>query len=164
MTVIMPDSNIFSNNQFLIIIILIILLQLRERKIRPIGLFILPLLLILLTISFVSTEISGIFDAIILIGGYLLGTVLGLVIGKFMDVKVDETSNKIILKGSYIAVGLWIAIILLKVYGENFLNQTGIIKVDLVLALFLMITLGTMVSRRIFIYWKYLKHKKTKQS
>jgi hypothetical protein len=55
-------------------------------------------------------------------------------------------------------------IILLKIYGESVLNNTGITKVDLVLALFLMITLKTMVSRQIIVYWKYLKHKKTKES
>ncbi len=80
-----------------------------------------------------------------------------------MDVKNNKNNDKIILKGSHVAVAIWILIILLKLYGENILNNMSIIKVDLVLALFLMITLGTVVSRRIIIYWKYLKHKKTKE-
>jgi membrane protein CcdC involved in cytochrome C biogenesis len=93
-----------------------------------------------------------------------VGTMLGLIIGRFMEVKTSDKDDKIILKGSRVAVAIWIVIILLKIYGESVLNNTGIIKVDLVLALFLMITLGTVVSRRIIIYWKYLKHKKTIES
>jgi len=108
-------------------------------------------------------EISSAFDFIIIIIGFIIGAVLGLIIGRFMDVKTNENNDKIILKGSRVAVAIWILIILLKIYGENVLNNTGIIKVDLVLALFLMITLGTVISRRIIIYWKYLKHKKTKK-
>ena len=140
------------------------MLQLRERKLKPWSLFILPLILGLITIQVISSEISSAFDFIIIILGFLVGTLLGLIIGRFMDVKTSENNDKIILKGSRVAVAIWIVIILLKIYGENILNNAGIIKVDLVLALFLMITLGTVVSRRMIIYWKYLKHKKTKES
>lgn len=157
----MPQGDFSSNAAFVILIIFIVLLQLRERKLKPWSLFILPLILTLLTIQVISLEISSAFDFIILIIGFIVGTILGLIIGRFMDVK---NNDKIILKGSRVAVAIWILIILLKIYGENVLNNTGIIKVDLVLALFLMITLGTVVSRRIIIYWKYLKHKKTKES
>lgn len=160
----MPQGDFSSNAAFVILIIFIVLLQLRERKLKPWSLFILPLILTLLTIQVISLEISSAFDFIILIIGFIVGTILGLIIGRFMDVKTNKNNDKIILKGSRVAVAIWILIILLKIYGENVLNNTGIIKVDLVLALFLMITLGTVVSRRIIIYWKYLKHKKTKES
>lgn len=139
------------------------MLQLRERKIKPWSLFILPLILGLITIQVISSEISSAFDFIIIMLGFLVGTILGLIIGRFMDVKTSASDDKIILKGSRATVDMD-CYYPFKDKRENILNNARIIKVDLILALFLMITLGTVVSRRMIIYWKYLKHKKTKEN
>jgi hypothetical protein len=164
MVVIVPQGNVFLNNQFIIFILIIIILQLRERKINPWQLFILPLFILLIFAQAIYPNILFTSsDIFILLGGYLFGTVLGIIVGKFYYVQFDENDEKIILKGSYLAVGLWIIIILMKVYGEGVLNSSGLIKLDLVVPLFLMITIGTMISRRAFIYWKYLKYKKQKK-
>jgi hypothetical protein len=55
---------------------------------------------------------------------------------------------------------MWIAIILLKIYGENVLSGTGWIELNLITSAALIMTLGAMISRRSFVYWKYLNHKK----
>lgn len=163
MVVIVPQGNFFLNYQFLIVIIIIVILQLRERRIKPWSIFILPLFMVFITAPVIYPYMfSSSLNFIILWGGYIIGTALGIIIGRFMNVKSDETDERIILKGSYVAVGLWIIIILIKIYGENILNNSGLIKLDLVVSLLLMITLGTIISRRAYIYWKYLNHKKTR--
>ncbi len=161
MTVIIPESSTFTSNPFLLIVILIVLLQLRERKIKIWSLIFFPAFMLLISLYLIYNEILGYYSFILILVGFLVGIVLGLVIGRFMEVKVDEKDGALILKGSLIAVFLWISIILLKIYGENILNQ-GIIAVDLLTSIFLMMTVGAMISRRAYIYRKYLKHRELK--
>lgn len=161
MTIIMPDSNMFNNQGFLIIILIIIILQLRQRKVKLWTLFIMPIFISIVTIPLLSGEITSVFNVLIIIIALLFGLIMGLLIGKFYEVKIDE-NGAMLLKGSYIAVFLWIAIILLKLYGESAISGTGWIELSLITSAALVMTLGAMVSRRIFIYWKYLNFKKNK--
>ncbi len=157
----MPDSNMFNNQGFLIIILIIIILQLRQRKVKLWTLFIMPIFISIVTIPLLSGEITSVFNVLIIIIALLFGLIMGLLIGKFYEVKIDE-NGAMLLKGSYIAVFLWIAIILLKLYGESAISGTGWIELSLITSAALVMTLGAMVSRRIFIYWKYLNFKKNK--
>ena len=80
-----------------------------------------------------------------------------------MEVKVDK-NGVMILKGSYIAVFLWIAIILLKIYGENEIVSARLIELNLLTTVFLVITIGAMIARRIFIYWRFFKFRENNTS
>lgn len=163
MVVIMPDSNFFMNNQaFLLIILLIVILQLRRRKVRFWSLFILPALLSIITIPLAVSEFNTIFNAVIIIIGILVGILVGILIARFYEVEVDENGS-MILKGSYLAIIIWIAIILIKFYGKNALTGTGLIKLDLLTTALLLMTLAAMFSRRIVVYWKYWNFKKNKK-
>lgn len=161
MTVIMPDANMMNNQSFLIIILLIIILQLRRRRIRIWTLLIMPVLISIVTIPLVSSELSSAFNVVIIFVALLMGLLVGFIIGKFMEVKIDEDGT-MILKGSYIAIFLWIAVILMKIYGENVLSGTGWIEISLLTSAALVMALGAMISRRIFVYWKYMNFKKKK--
>ncbi len=153
--VIYPDSNLFSSQSFLIIIIIIILLQLRERRVNKFSLMILPLIMLLVTLSLVQSVIfTSLQNFIIIILSFVIGLLFGIAVGSFMMVKVDE-DGAMILKGSKIAVGLWIAVILLKIYGQGVLNNTGYFNIVVLSSAILMLTLGTMISRRIIVYMKY---------
>lgn len=158
MTVIMPDSNMFNNSGFLIVILLIIILQLRRRKVRLWSLLIMPVLISFVTIPLVTSELTSIFNIVVIFISLLIGLLIGILIGKFMEVQIDEDGT-FFLKGSFIAVLLWIAIILLKVYGENVLSGTGWMEINLITSAALIMALGAMISRRSFVYWKYLKFK-----
>ena len=63
------------------------------------------------------------------------------------------------MRGSVIAVVIWILVILIKIYGEQTLGSMKYFDLSVLTSMFLMITLGTMISRRIFIYRKYREHK-----
>ena len=158
MVVIVPDGNLYNNQSFLLIILIIVILQLRQRRVRSWTLIIMPAFLSIITIPLVINELNNIYNVIVLVIALLIGISFGILIGKFMEVKVDE-NGAMILKGSFIAVFLWIAIILLKIYGGNELASARLIELNLLTTAFLVITIGAMISRRIFIYWRFLKFK-----
>ena len=158
--IIYPDSNMFNNQSFLIIIIIIVLLQLRERKVNKFSLMILPLFMLLITASLVQSVIfTSLQNFIIISMGFIIGLLIGIAVGSFMKVKVDKDGS-MILKGSIIAVGLWISVILLKIYGEGVLNNTGYFNIGVLSSAILMLTLGAMISRRILVYMKYRNFRK----
>ena len=121
-----------------------------------------PILVAYITIPIVNSELISAFNVAVILAALIIGLLVGILIGKFFEVKIDE-NGAMILKGSFIAVFIWIAIILLKVYGKNVLGGTGL-GLDLLTAAFLIMTLGAMVSRRIFVYWKYLNFKKEEKA
>ena len=150
----------FSNQSFLIVLIIIVLLQLRERRVNKFSLMILPLFMLLITLSLVQSVIfTSLLNFIIIILGFFMGLVTGIAVGSFMEVKVDKDGS-MILKGSKIAVGLWISIILLKMYGQGVLNNTGYFNIGVLSSAILMLTLGAMISRRILVYMKYRNFRK----
>ncbi len=80
-----------------------------------------------------------------------------------MEVKIDEYGT-MILKGSLAAVGLWISVILLKIYGQGVLNNTRYFNIGVLSSAILMLTLGAMISRRIMVYNKYRNFKKMSEN
>lgn len=154
----------FSNQSFLIIIIIIVLLQLRERRVSKISLMILPVVMLLITISLVQSVIfTSLLNFIYIIMGFIIGLLIGIAVGSFMGVKVDKDGS-MILKGSKIAVGLWISVILLKIYGQGVLNNTGYFNIGVLSSAILMLTLGAMISRRILVYMRFRNFRKISMS
>lgn len=148
---------------FFLVVIIILLLQLRTRRVRLFGLVIMPLFMLLFTLPLVAIGLSPGLLGIIFIGlGFIIGAGIGLAVGSMMEVKVNEKDGSMVLKGSMLAVLLWAAIIGLKIYGKDLLNGIGIIDMGLVTSMFLMMAVGSMITRRGFLYWRYLQMKKTR--
>jgi membrane protein CcdC involved in cytochrome C biogenesis len=140
--------------------LLIVLLQLRERRVRPSGLVIVPLLMAVITFAVISFELQAGWVAILtIVAGLLLGSGVGLVIASRMIVKMDE-KGRMVLKGSVIAVLIWMVVIILKVYGKDAL--VGIGDPAALTSAALAMTLGAMTARRAYVLWKYLQLKKQK--
>lgn len=152
----------FNDQSFLVIlplIFLILLLQLRERRARWWSLMIMPAFMLPITAAVVFTELSSGFVNLLLIAiGLAIGIVLGMIIASRMEVKIDER-GRMILKGSTVAVLIWAAIIVLKIYGKSMLAGFALIDVGILTSIFLAMTLGTMISRRAYLYWQYRKKK-----
>lgn len=159
MTVIVPDSNFMASPSFLIIILLIILLQLRERKMKLRKLIIMPVILSIITIPMIYVEMYSVFNVAVIFVGLLIGVLMGFLISRFMEVKIDENGS-MIMKGSLVAVLLWAAIIVVRIYGRNEISSMGLIDLNLLTATFLIMAVGAMISRRIFVYLKYINFKK----
>ena len=161
MTVIVPDSNFMASPSFLIIILLIIILQLRERKIKLRKLVIMPVILSIITIPMIYVEMYSVFNVAVIFLGLLIGVLMGFLISRFMEVKMDKDGS-MIMKGSLIAVLLWAAIIVVRIYGRNEISSMRLIDLNLLTTMFLIMAVGAMISRRIFIYRKYMNFKKNK--
>jgi membrane protein CcdC involved in cytochrome C biogenesis len=162
--IVYPDSNLFSNQSFLFVIIIIVLLQLRERRVNKWRMMILPAFMLLITASLVQSVIfSNLLNFVIISVGLGLGILVGIAVGSFMEVKIDEYGT-MILKGSLAAVGLWISVILLKIYGQGVLNNTRYFNIGVLSSAILMLTLGAMISRRIMVYNKYRNFKKMSEN
>jgi len=157
--IVYPDSSMFTNQSFVIIIILIVLLQLRERKVKPWRLMIMPAFMFIVTWFLIEGVIfTSLLNFVLISGSFILGILIGYAVASFMKVKVDDHGN-VMMKGSLIAVSIWILVIIIKIYSEQTLGSMKYLDVSVLTSIFLMITLGTMISRRVFIYRKYRQHK-----
>ncbi|WP_321421266.1 CcdC protein domain-containing protein [uncultured Methanobacterium sp.] len=156
------SGDVFLNSDaFLFVIFLILLLQLRERKVSMVRLLIMPIIMTIASLPFFYAEASvGWFPILLIIIGLVVGLILGVFLGSLMEVKLREEDGKIVMKGSILVVIIWGIIITLKVLGKNYLNANHVLSLDLLTSIFLAITLGTMISRRIIIYRQYYHKKK----
>ncbi len=155
----MQLSDISFNQVVLIIIVIFLLFQLRQRKFHFLRSLIVPGIMLVITYFFVIYELQGpVFNSIVLIGGGLFGIALGIIIASLTKLKIAKDGS-LLMRGSFIAMGLWFLIIVAKLYGQDTLNQWGLSS-SLLLSLFLMISVATMISERVFIYYRYLRHRK----
>lgn len=160
MVVIYPDINNFSSQTFLLIILIIVLLQLRQRRMRPLGLFIMPIIMFAVTMVLVQNVVfASLLNFGLIVLGFIVGLFIGIFVGSRMIVKVDEKDGRLLLKGSFVAVGFWILIIIIKFYGQEVLGSTGYFDLSVLTSTFLMLTLGAMIARRTVIYLKFRKIK-----
>lgn len=159
MTVIYPDANNM-NQTFLIVVVIILILQLRERKMKVRKLFVMPAFMMLATGAAIYTSASSSITAFALVvAGLAVGIGMGVAIGSLMEVKIHEDGS-MVLKGSILAVAVWIIVIAVKILGKDALGGTGYIKLSVLTSIFLAMTLGAMVARRAHVYREYLRQKK----
>jgi hypothetical protein len=120
---------------------------------------IMPAFMLFIT-SFIvqSVFFTSILNFSLITAGFIVGVLIGIALGSLMAVKVDEDGT-MILKGSFIAVILWVLVIILKFYGQNVLGTSGYFDLSVLTSVLLMMTLGAMISRRIFIYRRYRNYK-----
>ena len=159
MTVIYPDFNNM-NQTFLVIIVIILILQLRERKVKVRKLFVMPVFMVLATGAVIYTSASSSITAFALVAaGLAVGIGMGAAIGSLMKVNIHEDGS-MLLKGSILAVAVWIALIGVKILGKDTLGGTGYINLSVLSSIFLAMALGAMVTRRAYVYREYMRQKK----
>lgn len=155
----MQLSDLSFNQVVLIIIIVFLLFQLRQRKFHFWRSMVVPGLMLVVTLLFVNRELQGpLFNTIVLFGGGVLGLLLGLIIASRTKLKMGKDGS-LLMRGSFITMGLWFLIIISKLYGQETLNEIGLSS-SLILSLFLMVSVTTMIFERVFIYYRYLRSRK----
>ena len=143
---------------FIFIILLILLLQFRERKFRLWRAILSLGFMLLITIPFIYLEIQMTFtNNLLLFGAGMVGLLLGMAIAHHIKIKIADDGS-LLLRGSFLSVGIWALIILAKFYGQDTLNQWGF-DPNLLLSLFLVMTVASMISRNFYVYQRYLKKK-----
>lgn len=155
----MQLSDLSFNQVVIIVVVIFLLFQLRQRKFHFWRSMLVPGVMLMVTLLFVRLELQGpLFNTIVIFGGGVFGLVMGMIIARFTKLKIGKDGS-LLMRGSFIAMGLWFLIILTKLYGQDTLNQMGLSS-SLILSLFLMISVSTMISERVFIYYRYLRNKK----
>jgi len=159
LTPILPSEMGNTGIIFVLIILLILLLQFRERKFRLWRAILSMGFMILITIPFVYLEIQLTpLNNLLLFGAGILGLLIGLGVAYHTKIKIAGDGS-LRTRGSVLSVGLWAAIILAKFYGQDTLNQWGF-DPNLVLSLFLVMTVATLISRNYYVYQRYLRKKR----
>ncbi|PEM43226.1 CcdC protein domain-containing protein [Bacillus wiedmannii] len=101
------------NTTGLIILILIILLQLKERELKFQRMWIAPVLIAYYTFTHVFNDFTlietGLFVVLLALGG-----IVGAVRGSTTIIRIDKSNGKVYAKSSYIALGIWVVVFILR--------------------------------------------------
>ncbi|OPY29934.1 MAG: hypothetical protein A4E28_00590 [Methanocella sp. PtaU1.Bin125] len=144
---------------FFLIAIILILLQLRTRKVRPVAIWIPLLILLPVTAATIVADYSGPGTLLLSVAGFAVGCAAGAAIASRMEMKVDDR-GRILLKGSLVAVGIWVLVLGLKIFGRDVVRDLGIISLNDLSATVLALTLGMIMARRAYMTLKYFRLQK----
>ncbi|WP_424358173.1 DUF1453 domain-containing protein [Methanocella sp. MCL-LM] len=145
---------------FLVFIVIILLLQLRERRVRPLSMILMPALLLLVTAPVLTPEPgAGPIAWLLILIGFAAGVAAGLLIASRMHLKIDADGS-MKMRGSVLAAGIWAAILLVKVYGKDLMAGTGVIDMNLLTSAFLALTLGMLIARRGYVFYRLMQLQK----
>jgi hypothetical protein len=151
--------NLGTTSIVIILFILVMLLsQFRERKFRLWTSIITMSFMLFVTYIFVSIELPANANYSILLVGGLVGLMLGLAIAHHIKIKIADDGS-LLSKGSFLSVGIWTLIILMKFFGQNTFNQWEW-NPNFLLSLFLILSISTMFSRNIYLYIRYKQKKR----
>jgi membrane protein CcdC involved in cytochrome C biogenesis len=159
------DSSSFKNGQmsvefFLLMAAIIILLQLRTRRVRLWTLWIPPAIILLpITAVTIAADYGGPGTLLLSLAGFIVGCPIGAFIGSRMKVTADD-QGQILLKGSLVAVTIWILVLGLRLFGKSIVGDLGIISLNDLSAMALAMALGSIIARRAYVTVKYLELKK----
>ncbi|MBG9615789.1 CcdC protein domain-containing protein [Bacillus cereus] len=109
----------------LIILILIILLQLKERELKVQRMWIAPVLIVYYTFTHVFSQhdltlLDGLFVLLLVLGG-----IVGAVRAFTTTIRIDKNNGKIYAKSSYITLGIWIVVFVLRFIVTYIFKGTG---------------------------------------
>ncbi|MBA4543447.1 DUF1453 family protein [Thermoactinomyces daqus] len=150
------------NNTLLIVVIILVMIwlvkrQLQERRIKVVNMWILPLIMLYLSYNVMHKDfVADMFHILVIMLGFVIGILLGISRGALTEIRVDPHSKEIIAKGSLIGVIVWLILIGIKLLLRQ--ELTGIWShANLITSGLLALSLGTVISRRAYIFWKYKK-------
>jgi hypothetical protein len=114
--------------------------------------------MLIVTYIFVSIELPANPNYTILLAGGLVGVMLGIAIAHNIKIKIADDGS-LLTKGSFLSVGIWIFVILVKFYGQNIFSQWQW-NPNFLLSLFLILSISVIITRNIYLYTRYLNKKK----
>jgi membrane protein CcdC involved in cytochrome C biogenesis len=145
---------------FFLIAVILVLLQLRTRRVRLWTIWIPPAIILLpITAMTIAADYNGLNTILFSLLGFAVGCPIGVVIGSRMKVTADD-QGRILLKGSLVAVTIWILVLGLRLFGKSIIGDMGIISLNDLSAMALAMALGSIIARRAYVSIKYLELKK----
>ncbi|WP_088291858.1 DUF1453 family protein [Bacillus mycoides] len=141
----------------LLVILIIVLMQGKEYKVNINRIWLIPALLYFVTIqSIIHMGQLNILQILLFVAMFGIGLALGIIRGKALTFRLDSETGHVLRKGNWLST-----IILLVILGVKIVIKQSMFPgsthhtLMVVTNAFLCITLGTVISRRYYIWKKY---------
>ncbi|HFK1449783.1 TPA: DUF1453 domain-containing protein [Bacillus pacificus] len=141
----------------LLIILIIVLMQSKERKVKVNRIWLVPALLGFVTIqSIIHMGQLSILQLLLFVAMLGIGLVLGIIRGKALTFRMDSETGHVLRKGNWLNTMILLIILGAKiVIKQSIFSGSTHYTLMVVTNAFLCITLGTVISRRYYIWKKY---------
>ncbi|WP_263704820.1 DUF1453 domain-containing protein [Bacillus thuringiensis] len=141
----------------LLVILIIVLMQSKERKVKVNRIWLVPALLCFVTIqSIIHMGQLSILQLLLFVAMLGIGLVLGIIRGKALTFRMDSETGHVLRKGNWLNTMILLIILGAKiVIKQSVFSGSTHYTLMVVTNAFLCITLGTVISRRYYIWKKY---------
>ncbi|AIY75613.1 DUF1453 domain-containing protein [Bacillus anthracis] len=141
----------------LLVILIIVLMQSKERKVKVNRIWLVPALLGFVTIqSIIHMGQLSILQLLLFVAMLGIGLVLGIIRGKALTFRMDSETGHVLRKGNWLNTMILLIILGAKiVIKQSIFSGSTHYTLMVVTNAFLCITLGTVISRRYYIWKKY---------
>ncbi|MGE7867587.1 DUF1453 domain-containing protein [Bacillus paramycoides] len=141
----------------IVVIFIIVLMQGKERKIKINRIWLVPALLCYVTIqSIVHMKQVTLLQGLLFVAMLGIGLVLGIIRGKALTFRLDSETGHVLRKGNLLSTVILLVILGAKiVIKQSMFSGSTPYTLMIVTNAFLCITLGTVISRRYYIWKKY---------
>ncbi|PEI73983.1 DUF1453 domain-containing protein [Bacillus wiedmannii] len=143
--------------EILLVILIIVLMQSKERKVKVNRIWLVPILLCFVTIqSIIHMGQLTILQLLLFVAMLGIGLVLGVIRGKALTFRIDSETGHVLRKGNWLSAMILLIILGAKiVIKQSMFSGSTHYTLMVVTNAFLCITLGTIISRRYYIWKKY---------
>ncbi|GAB6550303.1 DUF1453 domain-containing protein [Bacillus mobilis] len=141
----------------LLVILIIVLMQSKERKVKVNRIWLVPALLCFVTIqSIIHMGQLTILQFLLFVAMLGIGLVLGVIRGKALTFRIDSETGHVLRKGNWLSTIILLIILGAKiVIKQSMFSGSTHYTLMVVTNAFLCVTLGTVISRRYYIWKKY---------
>ncbi|HDR6299056.1 DUF1453 family protein [Bacillus cereus group sp. RP37] len=141
----------------LLVMLIIVLMQSKERKVKVNRIWLVPALLCFVTIqSIIHMGQLTILQLLLFVAMFGIGLVLGIIRGKALTFRIDNETGHVLRKGNWLSTMILLVILGAKILiKQSMFSGSTHYTLMLVTNAFLCITLGTVISRRYYIWKKY---------
>ena len=141
----------------LLVMLIIVLMQSKERKVKVNRIWLVPALLCFVTIqSIIHMGQLTILQLLLFVAMFGIGLVLGVIRGKALTFRIDNETGHVLRKGNWLSTMILLVILGAKILiKQSMFSGSTHYTLMLVTNAFLCITLGTVISRRYYIWKKY---------
>lgn len=146
----------------IVIVGFIAIRQFREKRMRVSRLWVMPALTLLFTYTGIQGDLfDTAFSPTIIGAAFVIGLVIGGIRGAATKLTVDAARQSVTVKGTYVSVALWLALLGVKGVADFVLAASGKsetyagVATTLVTAALLSFSLGAVIATRVYFYWRY---------
>ncbi|MEK4578750.1 DUF1453 domain-containing protein [Bacillus sp. FSL R12-0074] len=141
----------------LFVILIIVLMQGKEYKVNINRIWLIPALLYFVTIqSIIHMGQLNILHVLLFVAMFGIGLALGIIRGKALTFRLDSETGHVLRKGNWLSTIILLFILGVKiVIKQSMFHGSTHHTLMVVTNAFLCITLGTVISRRYYIWKKY---------